>query len=94
MSADASNGSPSNRSRPSTQFVIHDDAELDNTLKPTRRQGTVSLSMSMCDNIAKLNAKNKHSMNFSDGPSPLSTSKLGNVQASKADVPVNHKVVF
>lgn len=91
MSADATNGSPPSRDRPSTQFVIHEDAESDNTLKATRPGGAVSPSVSMCDEVTKLSGKSKHSMNFSDGPTPLSTSKLGNVQASMANVSANHK---
>ncbi|KAL8838025.1 MAG: hypothetical protein Q9170_002306 [Blastenia crenularia] len=62
MPVSVSTGSPPPRSRPSTQFVIHDDAENADSLKATRQ--------------------NKHNMNSSDGPSPLSTSKLGNVQGA------------
>ncbi|KAI4167988.1 MAG: hypothetical protein LQ343_006782 [Gyalolechia ehrenbergii] len=40
MSADASTGSPPSRGRPSKQFVIHDDAENNNSLKATRQGGT------------------------------------------------------
>ncbi|KAL8943785.1 MAG: hypothetical protein Q9211_000868 [Gyalolechia sp. 1 TL-2023] len=91
MSADASTGSPPSRNRPSTQFMIHDDAENNNFLKATRQGGTVSCAMASLDNMTDLNGKSKHSMNFSDGPSPLSTSKLGNVQASTVNVSANHK---
>ncbi|KAI4280117.1 MAG: hypothetical protein L6R38_004690 [Xanthoria sp. 2 TBL-2021] len=77
MSTHASSGSPPTRSRRSTQFVIHEDAEdIENTstLKPNRPM-----------------ASHKHNLTSSDGPSPLTTSKLGNIQGSSLSGPASHK---
>lgn len=91
MSANASTGSPTARSRPSTQFSIHDDEENASSVKATRL-GAVSRAMLDLD-ITNLDAKNKHSRGSSDLLSPLSTSKLGNIQMPTTTGSTGNKVV-
>lgn len=92
MSANASTGSPAARRRPSTQFSIHDDAENASSLKATRL-GAVSRAL-LGLGITDIDAKNKHSRGSSDGPSPLSTSKFGNIQTPTTSGSIGNKVVF
>ncbi|KAL9022086.1 MAG: hypothetical protein Q9185_000704 [Variospora sp. 1 TL-2023] len=92
MSANASTGSPAARGRSSTQFSIHDDAENANSLKAPR---LAAVSRALPDlSITDVGAKNKHSRGSSDGPSPLSTSKFGNIQTPTTSGSVSNKVVF
>lgn len=81
MSADTSTGSPPARGRPLAQFSIHDDSENNKSLKGMRLGGSVSRAL-LSMNITDLDGKHKHSRTSSDGPSPLATSKLGNMQSS------------
>ncbi|KAL8853331.1 MAG: hypothetical protein Q9221_001807 [Calogaya cf. arnoldii] len=93
MSAHASNGSPPPRSRRSTQFVIHEDAEdidKSSSLKPNRSMASVSEAMQDLK-VSNDNGKHKHNMTLSDGPSPLTTSKLGNIQTPSLSGPASHK---
>ncbi|KAL6720218.1 hypothetical protein ACLMJK_002139 [Lecanora helva] len=64
-----SNGSPELRSRPSAQFVIHDDANDDTTMPDAPRQATSASKHG-----------SKHTSASKEGLTPLMTSKLGNMQ--------------
>ncbi|CAL8579429.1 hypothetical protein XPA_005177 [Xanthoria parietina] len=93
MSAHASSGSPPPRSRPSTQFVIHEDAEdveKPNPVKANRPMASVSEAMQNLK-VSNDTGKHKHNLTGSDGPSPLTTSKFGNIQGSSASGPASHK---
>lgn len=94
MSAHASSGSPAPRSRQSTQFVIHEDAEdveKPNPVKANRPMASVSEAMQNLK-VSNDTGKHKHNLTGSDGPSPLTTSKFGNIQGSSASGPASHKV--
>ncbi|KAL9041709.1 MAG: hypothetical protein Q9180_001103 [Flavoplaca navasiana] len=93
MSAYASNGSPPPRSRRSTQFVIHEDAvDIENadSSKPKRPKASVSEAMQSLK-ISNDAGKHKHNLTSSDGPSPLTTSKLGNIQSASLSTSARHK---
>ncbi len=95
MSANASTGSPSARGRPSAHFSIHDDmenTEKTESLKVTRVVGFLS-SVLLDLNITNMDEKDKHGRGSSDGPSPLSTSKLGNLQTLTTSASANTKVI-
>ncbi|KAL8789589.1 MAG: hypothetical protein Q9213_001025 [Squamulea squamosa] len=93
MSANASSGSPPPRSRPSTQFVIHEDTEdIENATssKPQRQMASVSeafLNLKVTDD----GGKSKHNMTSSGGLAPLTTSKLGNMQTPSMGGPAGNK---
>lgn len=89
MSANASTGSPPTRTR--TSFVIHEDSQNVDSLESTRPIGSMNeamLHLRMNDD----GEKTKHAMTKSDGPSPLLTSKLENVQAPASNRAASNKV--
>ncbi|KAL8861084.1 MAG: hypothetical protein Q9178_002597 [Gyalolechia marmorata] len=93
MSANASSGSPPPRNRPSTQFVIHEDSmDIENSTSSKPKHQMASVSEAML-NLKMTNdtGKSKHNMTSSDGPSPLTTSKLGNAQTPWLNGAAGHK---
>ncbi|KAL8952694.1 MAG: hypothetical protein Q9222_001393 [Ikaeria aurantiellina] len=90
MSAGGSNGSPPPRSRPSNHFKIHDDTENSGLLTTDRQASSMAEGMLMATTSGD-GKKNKHSRNSSNGPSPLSTSKLGNIQPPTLSGSSSHK---
>lgn len=91
MSANASTGSPPTRTRSSVPFVIHEDSKNIESTESTRQIGSMNeamLHLKMNDD----GEKTKHAMTKSDGPSPLLTSKLENVQAPASNRLAGNKV--
>jgi len=88
MSALPSTGSPELRGRPSVPFAIHDEVDDNKNLTvSTRQESSVShvptfihFERSDVDFIQASKLSSKHSIPSQEGPLPLSTSKLGNVQ--------------
>ncbi|KAL8686289.1 MAG: hypothetical protein Q9218_007209 [Villophora microphyllina] len=91
MSVNASSGSPPSRTRSSAAFVIYEDSENVGNLPSTRRRGSISETMLHLQTSNDLENK-KQGVNTSDGPSPLSTSKLGNIQAPASNDSTSYKV--
>ncbi|KAL8808988.1 MAG: hypothetical protein Q9223_005247 [Gallowayella weberi] len=93
MSAQASNGSPPPWSHPSTHFVIHKDlVDSENSSSSKASRQVASVSEAMLDlKVTDHRGKNKHTMNISDGPLPLTTSKLGNIQTPTLNGSASHK---
>ncbi|KAL8670523.1 MAG: hypothetical protein Q9168_004940 [Polycauliona sp. 1 TL-2023] len=94
MSALASSGSPPPRNRRSTQFVIHEDAaDAQNTDSFQSNRPLASVSDAM-QNLKVSNndaGKHKHHLTSSDGPSPLASSKLENLQTASLSSSASYK---
>ncbi|KAL8993839.1 MAG: hypothetical protein Q9169_006048 [Polycauliona sp. 2 TL-2023] len=93
MSANDSSGSPQPRNRPSMQFVIHEDAmdaEQPNVSKANRPTASVSEAMQNLK-VSDDAGKHKHHLTLSEGPSPLTTSKMGNMQTPPLSSSARHK---